>query len=156
MSKINWEEKKKEFLLGDFKSVREFADKTGMSYNGHFMQKTKGWADEKNKFEKDKAAEIVQKTVEKQVQNEVDRNVEHLNTWDKILNLIQKIMAEPETYLVKGDGAVNISLVEKVSCILERVQKGQRWALGLDEKGHNDEGTLLDLIRAIKESDSNG
>ncbi|WP_244262333.1 hypothetical protein [Thermoanaerobacter wiegelii] len=56
---------KKEFILGDYESVRDFAAQKGIKYNGYFAEKTKGWAEEKRARQEQKQSKIIEKTIEK-------------------------------------------------------------------------------------------
>ncbi|WP_256972332.1 hypothetical protein [Caldicellulosiruptor bescii] len=54
------------------------------------------------------------------------------------------------------DGRINIYALEKLALVVERVQKGQRLALGLDEKNSNQpqiEDSIRELIKALHEPD---
>jgi hypothetical protein len=132
MARINWEELKKEFILGDYKSLRVFADKKGLKYNGNFMKKTKGWSDEKVAKGLQKSCKIVERTIEKQINHEVDRNTRHLNMWDTLLDIVDEVMNGKDQHLQTKAGNINVYAIEKLTSIVERAQKGQRLAEGLD------------------------
>jgi hypothetical protein len=46
--RINWIKIKVKFMTGNYKSLREFARKQGLSYNGNFIMRTRGWRIEKD------------------------------------------------------------------------------------------------------------
>jgi hypothetical protein len=78
VARYNWEKLKKEFILGNYDSVRDYAAKNNIKYNGYFAKRTRGWADEKRAKQKQKESKIVDKTIEKIAEAESDRNATHL------------------------------------------------------------------------------
>jgi hypothetical protein len=48
MGQYNWTEFKKDFMTGDYKSLREFAKKHELPYNSNFRRMTKGWVSERD------------------------------------------------------------------------------------------------------------
>jgi hypothetical protein len=134
VTRINWEQLKKEFILGEYKSLRDFANKKGLKYNGNFMKKTKGWSDEKVAKGVQKSCEIVERTLERQIEHEVDRNTAHLQAWDALLDIVMEMVADRDKHLSTKAGARNVYALEKLSAVLDRIQKGQRLAEGIDQE----------------------
>lgn len=151
MAKFDWNELKKEFLLGDYKSLKEFAEKKGLKYNSDFRKKAAGWREEKLTRNRQKTDKIIEKVIEKQIEQEVDWNTAHLNAWGELLNIINEILKARDEQLSK-DGKLNIYALEKIANILEKIQKGQRLALGLDSQTETSSDSLKELVEAIKES----
>lgn len=77
---------KKEFILGDYESVRDFAAQKGIKYNGYFAEKTKGWAEGKRARQEQKQSKIIEKTIEKIAKKEPDRNVAYPNAKRELKN----------------------------------------------------------------------
>lgn len=134
MARINWEALKQEYITGDYKSLSEFAKKKGLKRNGNFKTKTKGWAEEKARKEAQKSTEIINRTLERQIEREVDRNTLHLEVWDMLLAVVQEALADKERHLSNKAGNINVYALEKLSAIIDRIQKGQRLAEGLDQE----------------------
>lgn len=132
MARINWEELKKEYLLGDYKSLNEFAKEKGLKRNGNFNKQTSGWAEEKATKEQQKGKEIVQGTLKRQIDYEVDRNTRHLQIWDALLDLVDEVVNGKDQHLQTKAGNINVYAMEKLTSIVERAQKGQRLAEGMD------------------------
>lgn len=151
MSRYNWEELKKEFMLGDYKSLKEFAESKGLKYNGTFRKKTSGWLVEKRQKEDKKVTKIIEKTIEKIAERESDRNVAHLKLWDEFLYILQEALDDKENLLNK-QGRISAYVLEKFANVMEKAQKGQRLALGLDEKQEQDNGSIDALVEAIRKS----
>ena len=151
MAKINWDELKKDFILGDYKSLSEFADKKGLNRNGNFNKKTKGWTEEKAKKRKEKSNKIIEKTINKEVEKEVDRNTRHLNLTDKILDKVEKVLEEELTKITFFGKTTNTKIIqhsklEKLMNILEKAQKTHRLSEGLDNPGARVPTTIQFLV----------
>lgn len=142
VAKYNWSKLKRMYLSGDYATLREFAEKHGINYDvlrRHAAQ----WSQEKSQADAKKVTKVVERTIEKAAEIEADRNVQHLETWDKLLGKINKAL----------EYGINPKDLATLATALEKLQKGQRLALGLDkaqEDGPDDE--LKDLVNAIKES----
>ncbi len=52
MSKYNWKQLEKEYMLGDFCSVSSFLRYKQISNNRNTQKKTKGWRDKKKEIER--------------------------------------------------------------------------------------------------------
>jgi hypothetical protein len=150
-ARYDWEALKKEFLLGDYKSVQEFARKKNLPVNAHFFRKTKGWAEEKRELRERKERKITEAVVKEQIKQEIDWNLTHLRLWGEFLNILQKALNDKGSIQNK-DGKISAYVLEKFANVMEKAQKGQRLALGLDEKAEKDDESLKELIEAIKES----
>ncbi|RKL63030.1 hypothetical protein DXT63_08520 [Thermoanaerobacteraceae bacterium SP2] len=150
MARYNWEKLKQKFLLGDYKSLREFAEREGLKYNGNFIKKTKGWGKEKDIMEAQKRCKIVERVTERQIKQEVDWNTTHLKLWGEFLNILRKALKDGS--IEYKDGRINAYTFEKFANVMEKVQKGQRLALGLDEKQEQNDDSIDALIEAIQRS----
>lgn len=151
MARFNWEQLKQKFLLGDYKSIREFAEREGLKYNGNFIKKTKGWDKEKASKEKEKRCKIIEKVTEKQIEQEVDYNTTHLKLWGEFLNILQEAITNKE-HIKDKKGKISAYVLEKFANVMEKAQKGQRLALGLDNQNEADSDSLKELVEAIRES----
>lgn len=150
MARYDWEALRQKFLLGDYKSLREFAEREGLKYNGNFRKKTKGWDKEKGAREEQKRSKIIEAVLEKQIQHEIDRNTRHLIAWDKFLQAIEEAMENYRHHFFgKESGRLNPYALEKAANVLKMAQEGQRKALGLDEKGEKEEAK--ELLRRVNE-----
>jgi hypothetical protein len=158
VARLDWINLKKEYMLGDYKSLREFSDLKGLKYNGNFMIKTKGWNDERVAIQLKRSCKIIEKTIEKISDKESDRNVRFLNMSDMATDAIEEYLKEKhyKQHVVKYkyydcEGkptkdelkAVKLSVADtkafsNMMGSLERIQKGQRLAEGLDDKNNSD------------------
>jgi hypothetical protein len=171
MAHYNWEQLKKEYILGEFKSLNEFAELKGLKINGNFKKQTKGWADEKELWENQKSTKIINKTIEKVAEKEASRNMRFLNISDMALDAIEEYMKDKKymKHIIKYknyvDGkADSEELVAELLDVpdtkafanmitsLEKIQKGQRTAEGLDRPQQQEDGNIDKLIDAISRS----
>jgi len=151
----DWEGLKREFVLGSYKTLKEFAEAKNISY-GLLRNKAKGWAQEKRQVEKTKTQLIVEKTIQKQIEKASDYNTLHVEFWNRLLELVWEALHDDKTIKTK-EGKINIYALEKLALVVEKVQKGQRLALGLDEKkdGHSEEvlQRVSEIVRALHQPD---
>lgn len=150
MARINWEELKKDYLLGDYKSLNEFAKEKSLKVNGNFKKQTKGWTEEKELKENQKSTKIIEGTLKRQIDYEVDRNTRHLQLWDALLDLVDEVVNGKDQHLQTKAGNINVYAMEKLTSIVERAQKGQRLAEGMDvEKQQSvDVTSFVDALNA--------
>jgi len=151
--RYDWEALRQKFLLGDYKSLREFAEREGLKYNGNFREKTKGWDKEKGAKEEQKRSKIIEGVIEGQIKREIDWNLAHLEAWGGFLNIVRWALKDFQNHFVSQRGKLNPYALEKAASVLKMVQEGQRKALGLDEKS-NEENTkgLLQKVKEIVDS----
>ncbi|WAM35597.1 hypothetical protein [Caldicellulosiruptor acetigenus] len=151
----DWESLKREFLTGDYRTLKEFAEAKNISY-GLLRNKAKGWTQEKRQVERTKSKLIVEKTLQKQIEKASDYNTLHVEFWDRLLELVWEALNDDKTIKTK-EGKINIYALEKLSNVVEKVQKGQRLALGLDDKKDEHSEELLqrmwEIVQALHESD---
>jgi len=152
--RYDWEALRQKFLLGDYKSLREFAEREGLNYkSSYFFKRTKGWLREKEVREKEKRSKIIDSALERQIEHEIDWNTRHLEAWGKFLQIILEAVEDYHCHFVsEKTGRLNPYALEKAASVLKMAQEGQRKALGLDEKTEKDDGSLKELADAIRES----
>lgn len=74
-AKYNWEELKQDFILGDYKNLKEFADKNNLNYtSGTFKKATTGWQKLKKSNKQNKSKKVIEKVTEK-IANKEARNI---------------------------------------------------------------------------------
>lgn len=135
MAKYDWKQLEKEYILSDCKSVSQFIKNKQMPYNGTTKKKTKGWTEKKRLKQDQKETKIIEKVLEKEIEKEVDINTRHLKLYDSFLNVLENSFNNPNEYMYLGMPDYN--KLKKMIGILEKSQKGQRLAKGLDKKSEN-------------------
>ena len=151
MAKYDWKQLEKEYILSDFKSVSSFLKDKGISINGSTKNRTKGWKSKKVLKEDKKSTKIIEKVTEKEIEKEVDMNTRHLRLYDSFLNVLEGSFKNPNEYMYLG--MPDYDKLKKMVDILEKSQKGQRLAKGLDkEKEISNTQSLAETIQQAYES----
>ena len=151
MAKYDWKQLEKEYILSDYKSVSAFLKDKRINNNGTTRKHTSGWKDKKRQKEDKKATKTIEKTIEKESEKEADINTRHLELYNKFLNVLEDSFSEPKQYMYLG--MPDYDKLKKMVDILEKAQKGQRLAKGLDkENDNNSMQTLADAIQKAYES----
>lgn len=151
MAKYDWKQLEKEYILSEYKSVKEFLRSKDIKSTGNTNKQTKGWAEKKATKEQQKSNKIVEKVIEKEIEKEVDINTRHLKLYDSFLNVLEGSFKNPAEYMYLE--MPDYDKLKKMVDILEKAQKGQRLAKGLDKEENNNENLnkVEELLSKIKE-----
>ena len=147
-NEIDWDALKNEFLGSKHTKLADFLQEKGIKRSGSVSRHTAGWPADKKAFMTRKNTRVLQKTLDRRVAKEVDHNLAHLQQWDDIRQRIDLMLQAPDPSLCTANGQLTPATVEKIAGILEKAQKGQRLALGLDMEKQNKETTQLDKLIA--------
>lgn len=154
MAKYDWDVLKAKYVSGNYKNLRVFAEKENINYNV-LRRRAKDWQEERSQNNHKKVTKIVTKTIEKIAELEADRNARHIALQDKVLDVIDEYLSKGhyKRHVVKVkeyvDGKPDSERLEErtldvadtkafanMVSALEKAQKGQRLALGLDTERH--------------------
>lgn len=151
MAKYDWKQLEKEYILSEYKSVKEFLRSKDIKSTGNTNKQTKGWAKKKAIKERQKSNKIVEKVIEKEIEKEVDINTRHLKLYDSFLDVLEGSFKNPAEYMYLE--MPDYDKLKKMVDILEKAQKGQRLAKGLDKEENNNENLnkVEELLSKIKE-----
>ena len=153
MAKYNWNRLKIAFVNGNYKSLKEFAEKKNISYKT-LQQSAVGWVKEKQEKEREKAekiqAEVHARQTEMEISRILSRNDRVLNAEDKLLEVYESLSPKDIIEWAKKSPKAFVSLTAG----LVNLQKIHRIAEGLDKAGYGDDAnTALDkLCEAIKDA----
>ena len=136
MAKYDWIKLKQEYITGDYKSLKEFAEKKKINYD-MLRRNAKTWSKEKVTKRSQKGHKIIEKTIERQIDAEVDRNTRHLQTFDKMQDAIEKILTQYDKPSKR-----DIYTLLKAGELMDKIQKGQRLAEGMDVGGGTNTGDI--------------
>ncbi len=102
MSKYDWKQLEKEYILSDCKSVSAFLKNKNIPNNGNTKKATKGWKNKKVLKEERKSTKIIEKVIEKQSEKEAQQiiNIKVLAN-DLALN-IAKANSQLEKQIIKN------------------------------------------------------
>ena len=123
----------------------------GINNNSYARNNTKGWKEKKRQNTDKKVAKTIQKINEKEIEKEVDINTRHLRLYDNFLDVLEGSFKNPSEYMYLG--MPDYDKLKKMVDILEKAQKGQRLAKGLDKENENNENLnkVEQLLTKIKE-----
>ena len=93
MAKYNWEQLEKEYILGDYKSVKN---------NGTTRKYTSGWKDKKRQKEDRKKTKTIEKTIEKESEKEAQQIVDLKSIANDLALNVIKANSQLEQYIVKN------------------------------------------------------
>lgn len=126
---------------------RTLADKYGVTLQTVSSYATKdGWLEQREQYFSEiesKAIEIIQ---ENQLKTITDRTQEHLKMWELIGNKLKVLILQ----------ASKPQDLHQLASVLDKLQKNERTALGLDQMNDTDDSQLNDLIAAIEASKPEG
>ena len=101
MSKYDWKQLEKEYILSDHKSVSSFLKEKGISINGSTKKSTKGWKNKKVLKEDKKGTKIIEKVIEKESEKEAQQIVDIKTIANDLALNIIKANSQLQTYIVK-------------------------------------------------------
>lgn len=102
MAKYNWKELEKEYLIGNYKSVREFLKYKNIPNNGSTKKSTKGWKNKKVLKEEQKSTKIIEKVIEKEAEKESKKIISVKDTAEVLLLKINKSIEELDKYISRN------------------------------------------------------
>jgi tRNA A37 N6-isopentenylltransferase MiaA len=167
--KYDWDKIKVKYLSGSYKNLRDFAEKEKINYDV-LRRKASKWQVEKSQANHTKVTKIVTKTIEKIAEKEADRNARFLSMSDLAADAIEEYLKQKhyKKHVVKYkyydcEGKPDSEQLEAVELdvadtkalsnivsSLDKIQKGQRLALGLDKKDDDkDKGGQIIVVHNI-------
>lgn len=133
------EEARRLFLTGEMNTNVEIAARLQLKpHTVGQWRRREDWEGLRLKIDR-RAAEIL---VEKIATDRVNLNLKHFKYWDVLLGRIAEAFRNPNPEEVK--------LLERLSAILDRAQRGQRLARGLSLDGQTEEETRVEAQAEIR------
>lgn len=102
MAKYNWQELKKEYVLGNYKSVSEFLKIKDIPNNGSSRKQTSGWSEEKRQKQDQKNTKTIEKVIEKESTRDANIVISVQNTANELLKKIYSAIEELNRYTAKN------------------------------------------------------
>jgi len=133
-------------------SQRKLSEKHKVSYN---TLKDRANREQWAKSKEATHIKIANQTHQKAVVRCVDRNTRHLDVWDKLLGKIDILASQEKVVCGFTEDGKEVSMdISARMCVelataLDKIQKGQRLAEGLDKQTEGDKGKLDELITAL-------
>lgn len=112
-------------------TLSALAEKYGVSENIVYeISRKEKWVKQKKDISERIAKAAEQQFVEVYASCGVEINLMYNNTWQKIINLCNQALNEPEKYLLNKDGNIRYGAVQVLADIVEKAQKGQQFTTG--------------------------
>lgn len=122
-------------------TLKQFAIDNGIPYRT-IRERAVGWTKERQARHQQKTSKIIDETISKQIDSEVEMNLRHYDIARKLLDVVEKSVSLNE--LMVSPKSIN-SLAKSI----ETIQKVQRIASGL-EKSDTAKGDLVkDFMEAV-------
>lgn len=102
MAKYDWEQLKREYILSDHKSVKEFLRSKDIKSTGNTNKQTKGWAKKKATIERKKSNKTVEKVIEKQSEKEAQQIVNIKSIANELAVNVLKANTELNKHIAKS------------------------------------------------------
>lgn len=102
MSKYDWKQLEKEYILSDYKSVSAFLKDKKINNNGTTRKHTTGWKDKKRQKEDKKATKTIEKAIEKEAEKEAQQIVDIKSIANDLAINIIKANKELNRYITKN------------------------------------------------------
>ena len=129
--KYDWEELRRKFITGDYTTIKEFAEKEKVPYS-LTRKHSANWLNEKRTVRQYKEKRIIENVINKQIVSTSYINERHIAVFEKALDIAERGLSE-----CIADENINASRLEKIVDSLQKIQKAQRLALGMDKDGGN-------------------
>jgi hypothetical protein len=99
VAKYDWDKLKAKYVAGEYKSLRDFAEREKINYDV-LRRKASKWQNEKSQASINKVTKTVTKTVEKLSTKEANRNVRLFSLADKLANKLEQAIEQVDQYIV--------------------------------------------------------
>lgn len=129
--KYDWAKLRRKFITGDYATVKDFAEKEKIPY-ALARKHSANWLEEKRTLKQHKENKIIENVLNNQIASASDINSRHIEIFNKALDMAERGLDECIV-----DDKVQVGRLEKVVDSLQKIQKGQRLALGMDRDGGN-------------------
>lgn len=112
-------------------TLSALADKYGMSENSVYeISRREKWVKQKKDMTERINAAAEQQFVEVYASCGVEINLMYNNTWQKLINLCNQALNEPQKYLMNKDGSIRYGAIQVLADIIDKAQKGQQFTTG--------------------------
>ena len=121
---------KLDYLNGGL-TLASVAEKYGVSENTIYeISRKEKWAKQKKDITERIARAAEEQFVEVYASCGVDINLMYNNTWQKVINLCNQALNEPEKYLTNKEGIIRYGAIQVLADVIEKAQRGQQFTTG--------------------------
>ena len=124
------ERMKLEYIRG--MRVEEIAQRYGVSkVTVELLRSKNKWVELKKQFDAEKALVTNDTLTQMYAGFKVSVNIKYHAAWEKLMNIIEMALDNPERYLMNKDGSLRWGALDVLASIIDRAQAGQERANGL-------------------------
>lgn len=150
MAKYDWKQLEKDYILSEYKSVKEFLRSKDIKSTGNTNKQTKGWAEKKATKEQQKSNKIVEKVIEKQSEKEANKIIQVKDVANDLLSKIVQANNELNKHLAKHKTKVKAVVYDKKTSkpskeVITEQEEIKDYISIIDRKG------LKELTSALKD-----
>lgn len=102
MAKYDWKQLEKDYILSNYKSIKDFLENQNIKYNGNAREKTKGWTSKKVKKQEEKSNKVIEKVTEKKAEKEADKIIKVKDVANDLLKKIVQASNEINMHLARN------------------------------------------------------
>ena len=124
------ERMKLEYIRG--MRVEEIAQRYGVSkVTVELLRSKNKWVELKKQFDAEKALVTNDTLTQMYAGFKVSVNIKYHAAWEKLMNIIEMALDNPERYLMNKDGSLRWGALDVLASIIDRAQAGQERANGV-------------------------
>lgn len=159
MAKYDWIALENEYILGDYKSIREFLKEKGISRGKSTTDKTKDWNDKKQSKVIQKSSKIAEKVIEMESEKQANEIVNINSIADELAIKVLEAISELNKHIAKKTNKSKIVEYDYKTNkpkkeIVEEVEEILDYESVIDRKGLNLLAGALKDINDIKNTNS--
>lgn len=113
MAKYDWKQLEKEYILSNYKSVKEFLRSKNIKSTGNTNKQTKGWTEKKATKEQQKSNKIVEKVIEKQSEKEANEIIQVKDVANDLLSKIVQANNELNKHMARHKTKLKTVIYDK-------------------------------------------
>lgn len=102
MAKYDWKQLEKEYILSNYKSVKEFLRSKNIKSTGNTNKQTKGWTEKKATKEQQKSNKIIEKVIEKQSEKKANKIIQVKDVANDLLSKIVQANDELNMHIARN------------------------------------------------------
>lgn len=88
------------------------------------------WKQAKKELQEQMESKAEEKLIEVYANCGVEINMMYNNTWQKIINLCNDVLNDPEKYMTNKQGELRFGVLQVLADVIEKAQKGQQFTTG--------------------------
>lgn len=151
--RIDWDYMEKDYITGNYGSLKEFSDHHNINYNNVRQKAAKhNWKQQKELYLKEKNNKILQEVRKQQVAEEVFLRKRELTLIEKCFNIIEQILDDGHCQISTRQGIVDIRLnpplMKDLADAILRLQQGESVANGETSVGV---GNITMYVKALED-----